>query len=90
MLVATAHARETRGTKDARESLGAELQLLQQRDQAISLHAQALSTDLALIKALGGGYRSDIDTVPQPAAPSSSSPTASTSNTPGAPAHERF
>ena len=90
MLVATAHARETRGTKDARESLGAELQLLQQRDQAISLHAQALSTDLALIKALGGGYRSDIDTVPQPATPSSSSPTASTSNTPGAPAHERF
>ena len=90
MLVSTAHAREARGTKDARESLSAELQLLQQRDQAISLHAQALSTDLALIKALGGGYRSDVDNAPQPAASSSSAPTASTSNIPGAPDHERF
>lgn len=90
LLVSTARAREARGTTDARESLGAELQLLQQRDQAVSLHAQALSTDLALIKALGGGYRSDIDNAPPPAASPSSAPTASTANTDGAPDHEHF
>jgi outer membrane protein, multidrug efflux system len=90
LLVSTAQARQARGTKDARESLAAELQLLQQRDQAVSLHAQALSTDLALIKALGGGYRSDTGNTSQPAASSSSAPTASTSNMSGAPDHERF
>jgi multidrug efflux system outer membrane protein len=81
-LLASAHARQAHGTQDARESLAAEAQLLQQRDQAVSLHAQALSTDLALIKSLGGGYRSDVD---QPAAPAASSSTASTSNLAGAP-----
>jgi multidrug efflux system outer membrane protein len=60
-LFTNAQARAARGTQDARQSLNAQVQLLQQRDQAISLHAQAVSTDLALIKALGGGYRSDID-----------------------------
>jgi hypothetical protein len=39
------------------------------------LQAQAISTDLALIKALGGGYRSDIDnkTAQSTAAPSPTS-----------------
>jgi outer membrane protein, multidrug efflux system len=87
-LVTTAQARQAQGTKDARESLAAEAQLLQQRDQAVSLHAQALSTDLALIKALGGGYRSDIDN--NSAAPAAASSTASTSNFAGAPDHERL
>jgi multidrug efflux system outer membrane protein len=87
-LVTTADARAARGTQDARQGLAAEAQLLQQRDQAVSLHAQALSTDLALIKALGGGYRSDADNVASPTA--SSSPTASTSNLAGAPDHERL
>jgi outer membrane protein, multidrug efflux system len=86
-LVTTARARHAQGTQDARESLAAEAQLLQQRDQAVSLHAQALSTDLALIKALGGGYRSDIDNAAAPAAASS---TASTSNFAGAPDHGRL
>jgi outer membrane protein, multidrug efflux system len=86
-LVVTARARHAQGTQDARESLAAEAQLLQQRDQAVSLHAQALSTDLALIKALGGGYRSDIDNAAAPAAASS---TASTSNFAGAPDHGRL
>ncbi|MBE1161299.1 efflux transporter outer membrane subunit [Dyella acidiphila] len=81
-LLATAQARQAHGTQDARESLAAQLQLLQQRDQAVSLHAQALSTDLALIKSLGGGYRSDSG---NPAAPAASSSTASTSNLAGAP-----
>jgi len=48
--------------RDAREGLAAQAQLLQQQDQAVSLHAQALTTDLALIKALGGGYRMSADT----------------------------
>ncbi|HTV86598.1 MAG TPA: efflux transporter outer membrane subunit [Dyella sp.] len=72
MLVGTALARVRQGTQDARESLAAQAQLLQQRDLAVSLHAQALSTDLALIKALGGGYRSDIDNNATPASASSS------------------
>jgi outer membrane protein, multidrug efflux system len=87
-LLASAEARQAHGTKDARESLAAEAQLLQQRDAAVSLHAQALSTDLALIKALGGGYRSDLgnDTV----APAAAASTASTSTPAGAPDHERL
>lgn len=56
-LSGTAQSRLQRGVTDARESLAAQAQWLQQRDQAIALHAQALSTDLDLIKALGGGYR---------------------------------
>ncbi|MFC3653918.1 efflux transporter outer membrane subunit [Dyella humi] len=66
-LLANAQSRAAHGTKDARESLNAETQLLLQRDQAVSLHAQALSTDLALIKALGGGYRSDAERTAQSA-----------------------
>ena len=31
--------------------------MIQQRDAATALHAEALTTDVALIKALGGGYR---------------------------------
>lgn len=74
-LLANAQARAAHGTRDARESLNAEAQLLQQRDQAISLHAQAISTDLALIKALGGGYRSDAErTAQSPNTPSTSNP----------------
>lgn len=57
-LLANARARLRQGVRDARESLAAELALLQQRDAAAQLHAQALATDLALVKALGGGYRS--------------------------------
>jgi multidrug efflux system outer membrane protein len=67
-LLANAGARLRQGVRDARESLAAELTLLQQRDAATQLHAQALATDLALIKALGGGYRSQ----PAPAVASSS------------------
>jgi multidrug efflux system outer membrane protein len=60
-LLATAQARAHSGVRDARESLAATAQLLQQRDDATSLQSQALSTDLALIKALGGGYRASAD-----------------------------
>jgi len=77
-LLANAQARARQGVRDLRESLGAQAALLQQRDAATQLQAQAVSTDLALIKALGGGYRA------ADAAPSSSS-----SVTAGATQHER-
>ena len=69
-LLANAEARRRQGVRDARESLAAEAQLLQQRDAAVQLQAQALSNDLALIKALGGGYRrTDTPTTASHAAP---------------------
>ncbi|WEN14079.1 efflux transporter outer membrane subunit [Rhodanobacter sp. AS-Z3] len=79
-LLANAQARARQGVRDLRESLGAQAALLQQDDAARQLQAQALSTDLALIKALGGGYRA-VDSTP------SSSP--SSSVTAGAVDHER-
>jgi len=50
-------ARTLSCVRDARESLVAKAQWLQQRDTAVQLQAQAVATDLALVKALGGGYR---------------------------------
>ncbi len=72
-LVDSAQARVRQGVRDARASLAATAQWLQQKDTAINLHAQALTTDLALIKALGGGYH-----MPAPA-DSTSAPTTSPS-----------
>ncbi|MEO8809319.1 MAG: efflux transporter outer membrane subunit [Rhodanobacter sp.] len=57
-LLATAQARVDRGVSDARQSLTAHADLLKQRDAAAQLQGQAVSADLALIKALGGGYES--------------------------------
>ena len=56
-LLANAQARQRQGVRDAREALAAQAQLLQQRDAALQLRAQAVATDLNLIKALGGGYQ---------------------------------
>lgn len=56
-LLANAQSRAQRGVSDRRETLSAQAQLLQEQDSDVSLQAQALSTDVALIKALGGGYR---------------------------------
>ena len=58
-LLASARARAARGVRDDRESLATEAALIQQQDADTDLHAQALSTDVALIKALGGGYRAE-------------------------------
>jgi len=74
-LLATAQARARQGVRDARESLAAQAQLLQLQDSAVSLQAQALSTDLALIKALGGGYRAEATA---PSKPSQASTTGET------------
>lgn len=77
-LLANAQARARQGVRDLRESLGAQATLLQQDDAATQLQAQALSTDLALIKALGGGYRTADET-----------PSLSSSVNAGAADHER-
>jgi multidrug efflux system outer membrane protein len=53
----TATARSNRGIGDDRPVIAAAAEVIQQRDAATALHAQALTTDIALIKALGGGYR---------------------------------
>lgn len=49
-------ARVRRGLGDDRSLLVAEADVLQQRDAAAALDAQALATEIALTKALGGGY----------------------------------
>ena len=46
-------------------------QLAAQRSSALALQAQALSADIALTKALGGGYRTDAPPLPAPAAAAS-------------------
>ncbi|UPG84162.1 efflux transporter outer membrane subunit [Luteibacter aegosomatis] len=58
-LLASAQARARRGVRDDRESLAAEAAAIQQRDMSTDLHGQALSTDVGLVKSLGGGYRAE-------------------------------
>lgn len=58
-------ARVRRGIGDDRSLLAAQAQVLQQRDAAAALHAQAISAEIALTKALGGGYR--IENITEPA-----------------------
>ena len=60
-LLRNATARRRQGVTDARESLAAQAQLLQERDAGAQLKGQAVSTDLSLIKALGGGYRRPVE-----------------------------
>ncbi|MGF6709408.1 multidrug efflux system outer membrane protein [Luteibacter sp. W1I16] len=66
-LLASARARAARGVRDDRESLATEAALIQQQDMEADLHGQALATDVALIKALGGGYRAE--TIASPSTP---------------------
>lgn len=82
-LLANAQSRVRRGVSDARETLTTTAQLLQQQDDDITLHAQALSTDISLIKALGGGYRA---VSPEQTASNTASPP---SNLSGDASHER-
>jgi multidrug efflux system outer membrane protein len=65
-LYASAHARARQGLTDAGPELAAAAQLAAQRSSALVLQAQALTADIALTKALGGGYRAD---PPQPSPP---------------------
>jgi multidrug efflux system outer membrane protein len=54
---ANADARIRQGLADARDAINAELPLVAQRDDLAQLDAQRLSAQVALIKALGGGYQ---------------------------------
>jgi len=60
-LESTATARVRQGLVDDRSLLGAQAQVLEQRDALLTLDAQAVSAQIALTKALGGGYRLDGD-----------------------------
>jgi multidrug efflux system outer membrane protein len=60
-LERTATARVRQGLADDRSLLTAQAQVLEQRDALLALDAQALSAQIALTKALGGGYRLDDD-----------------------------
>ena len=55
--VDTAAARVRQGVTDARALSGAQVRWLQQRDALAALQTQKVSADIALIKALGGGFR---------------------------------
>lgn len=52
----SAAARERQGLTDARGTLVAQAQVLQQQDTLLGLDAQAIAANVALQKALGGGY----------------------------------
>ena len=56
-LRATAAARVRQGVVDDRTLLAVDVRLLREGDAALTLDARALSTEIGLIKALGGGYR---------------------------------
>jgi multidrug efflux system outer membrane protein len=80
-LSASAGARLGRGVSDAREQLQAQLRWLSQRDSALQVDAQALATDLALIRALGGGYRDRADRpAPAPVPPPQTQPAAASAS----------
>jgi len=65
---AQAQARDARGVDDPRDTLSVQAQLIAQRDGAVQLDAQMLATNVALIHALGGGYRTDIAPSSKPGA----------------------
>lgn len=71
-LEQAAQARARRGLGDDRGVLAAHARVLQQRDALVQLQAQAISSGIALTKALGGGYRM---TAPATAAPKAADPT---------------
>lgn len=60
----TVEARARRGLGDDRSVLAAEASVLQQQDAVATLQAQAISAEIALVKALGGGYRRPGDALP--------------------------
>jgi multidrug efflux system outer membrane protein len=58
-LVASAEARRARGLADRAAVLQAQLEVLRQRGAALQLQDAQLQTEVALVKALGGGYRAE-------------------------------
>ncbi|MEO8803884.1 MAG: efflux transporter outer membrane subunit [Rudaea sp.] len=62
-LQSSAQARARRGVTDARPVLAATVELDRQRDADAQLVAATLSADIALTRALGGGYRAQDATI---------------------------
>jgi multidrug efflux system outer membrane protein len=56
-LAASAEARRARGLAERGAALQAQLEVLRQRGAALQLRDAQLQTQVALVKALGGGYR---------------------------------
>jgi multidrug efflux system outer membrane protein len=73
-LQRTAAARAGAGLSDARPELTAGVQWIEAQDQLLQLDASATQTDLDLIRALGGGYRSTDLHGPATAATNGSTP----------------
>ena len=63
-LRSAAHSRAAAGLTDLRPQLEAEQNLLAQRDQLLQLNASAVSVDIALQRALGGGYAAAVTQPP--------------------------
>ncbi|MEO5623008.1 MAG: efflux transporter outer membrane subunit [Dokdonella sp.] len=81
----SASARVRGGVSDDRSVLAAQAQVLRQRDALASLDAQAIAAEIALTKALGGGYRMrDVQSTPTTDAPAKPEPPPSDSTTPSA------
>lgn len=57
-------ARAAHGLSDARPALESKAALIDQNDAMTALHGAALAADIALIKALGGGYQADAAPTP--------------------------
>lgn len=57
VLLHSARARFERGLLDRGGLLNAELSLLREQDASLQLHGEQLAGEVALIRALGGGYR---------------------------------
>jgi outer membrane protein, multidrug efflux system len=70
-LAANAEARMARGLADRAAVLQAREAVLRQRDTGLQLLDARLQTQVALIKALGGGYRADAATAETPSTASS-------------------
>ena len=49
------------GVDDPRIALDAKAQLVQERDATLQMDARVLAANISLIRALGGGYRTDAD-----------------------------
>ncbi|GGC78114.1 efflux transporter outer membrane subunit [Undibacterium terreum] len=65
-LLKTAQAKFKQGLADRGSVLNAELALSRQQDISLQLRNQQLQTEVALTKALGGGYRADSGPAPTP------------------------
>jgi multidrug efflux system outer membrane protein len=61
--VASAEARRARGLADRAAVLQAQLEVLRQRGAALQLQDAQLQTQVALVKALGGGYHAEAQRV---------------------------